>query len=459
MKARRSFRAGRRSRLAALGASGLVALVALGALVVGACDSGDDQTSRPPSSDAPDAPLDAAVADAAPGVADAADGADPLVDASALPVVCSVTPCAVEIAAGAESACIRMQDGTVRCWGSNAAGALGRGPDGGSNSATPAPVVGLANVTQLSGAFSDPGDAYCARRADGIAVCWGSNARGVLGRVNDAGVVTTSSPAPAPVAGLGTCTGVFVGHSVACATLASSDVACWGTNDAAQMPSHPLGADVVLGATKVALANPSAQLAIADRGTVARAANGALSSWGLRGDALGPQTGVLGREVSLASAPPGKIELANVSAIAGSIGRVCAIANGRVQCWGAGPTSGSDSVYPTPVGIGGKVAFVQTLSVGPRTVCATLSDGTAQCWGNNAKGQLGNGNADLEPLPVAVVGLAGRPVRLATMDGATCALLETGAVQCWGENTKGQLGIGSADALGHLAPKTVGLSP
>jgi alpha-tubulin suppressor-like RCC1 family protein len=449
MKAR-SLRAGVTASVA-FGA--FVALVAVVALAGVACDSGDDQTSRPPSFEAGDAALDTAVVDAAP------DRPDPLVDASALPVVCSVTPCAVEIAAGADSACVRMQDGTVRCWGSNAAGELGRGPDAGSMSATPAPVVGLANVTQLSGALSEPGDAYCARRSDGTAVCWGSNARGVLGRVKDGGVVTASSPTPAPVAGLGTCTAVFVGQSVACAALASSEVACWGTNDAAQIPGHPLGADVVLGATTFALANPSAQLAIADRGTVALAANGALSSWGLRGEALGPQTGVLGREVSLASAPPGKIELAVVSAVAGSIGRVCAIANGHVQCWGAGPTSGSDSVYPAPVGIGGKVAFVQTLSVGPRTVCATLSDGTAQCWGNNAKGQLGSGNAELQPLPVAVVGLAGRPVRLATMDGATCALLESGAVQCWGENTKGQLGIGTADALGHLAPQTVGLSP
>jgi hypothetical protein len=443
-----------------LTALGTAVSIAVAALVATACgSSGDDEPSPPPASEAGDATNEAGPNDAGVPTDANADAPDPLVDASAPPVVCSVTPCAVEIAAGGESACVRLDDGTVRCWGSNAAGELGRGPDGGGSPSAPAPVAGLEGVTQLSGAPSDPGDAYCARRADGTAVCWGANALGVLGRVTDAGVDTTSSSSPAPVTGVGACTGVFVGRSVACATFAGNDVACWGTNDAAQIPTQPLGADAPFAATTFTLPAPTAQLAVADRGTVAFTEGSALFSWGLRGDALGPMTGVLGREVSLASAGPGAIDLPLVSAIAGSIGRVCAIVNGRVSCWGAGPTSGSDSVYPTPIGIGGLVGFVQTLSVGPTTVCATLSDGTAQCWGNNAKGQLGNGNADLQPLPVTVQGLAGRPVRLATMNAATCALLETGSVQCWGDNTKGQLGLGSADALGHLEPKTVGLSP
>jgi alpha-tubulin suppressor-like RCC1 family protein len=449
-----------RSPRVVLGVVGTAAAIAVAALVATACDSSSGDTeSRPPPSGAGDAAEDTAVVDATLG--DVSDASAPRVDASAVPVVCSVTPCAVDIVAGAESVCARIEDGTVRCWGGNAAGELGRGPDGGSVSALAAPVVGLASVTQLSGAPSEAGDAYCAHRADGTALCWGSNALGVLGRVDDGGATTASSPTPAPVDGLGSCTSVSVGHSVGCATLASGEVACWGTNDAAQIPGRPVvvAGDPPFAATTFGLPGPSVQLAIADRGTVALAANGKVFSWGLRGTALGPSTGVLGREVSLAYAPPGEVDLADVSAVSGSIGRVCAIANGRVQCWGAGPTSGSDSVHPTLVGIGGPVGFVQTLSVGPRTVCATLSDGTAQCWGNNAKGQLGNGNTDLQPLPVAVTGLGGRPVRMATMDAATCALLSTGAVQCWGENTKGQLGIGTADALGHLVPKTVELAP
>ena len=81
------------------------------------------------------------------------------------------------------------------------------------------------------------------------------------------------------------------------------------------------------------------------------------------------------------------------------------------------------------------------------------------CWGDNAYGQLGGGDAEVRATPVFVESLAGAPVRFALMDTATCALLQDGTVQCWGQNDKGQLGSGTADALPHFEPKTVVLTP
>jgi len=435
-------------------ASGLV--LALSAVVATACDSGDEAHASPPGEDAGDTAPDTGIADAGPGDT---SSADPLVDAAPEPVSCAVTPCTVEIAAGADSACVRVDDGRVQCWGSNGSGELGRGPDASGSSNAPAPVVELADATQLSGSASAPGDAYCALRTGGSAVCWGSNANGVLGRADDDGApVVESSPTPAPVFGLGAARAVAAGHFVSCALLAGNDVACWGANDAAQIPALPREPGLALPATTFTLPGAAKQLAVSDRGTVALTETG-LVSWGLQGDPLGPQTGVLGREVSTEVGPPAKIELAHVSAIAGSRGRVCAIANGRVYCWGAGPTAGSDSVYPTPVGVGGPIAHAQTIAVGPRSACATLSDGSAWCWGDNSRGQLGGGSIELHPVPVRVQKLAGRPVRMAVMDATTCAILSSGAVQCWGQNDKGQLGTGAADALPHLEPQNVVLTP
>ena len=234
---------------------------------------------------------------------------------------------------------------------------------------------------------------------------------------------------------------------------------CWGTNEAAQLPDRPNDSPDAFPAVPVVLDAGVVQLGIADRGTIALTAEAKLLSWGLRGAALGPDTGVLGREDSLDRALPGSIDLAHVSALSASIGRACAIANGRVLCWGAGPSEGSDSVYPTPTGIGGDLAFAQSLSVGPKTVCATLSDGLSRCWGDNSKGQLGTGNTDLQPIPVLVQKLSGRAVRMATMDGTTCAILTTGAVQCWGQNDRGQLGTGATDGQSSLTPRNVELSP
>lgn len=82
--------------------------------------------------------------------------------------------------------------------------------------------------------------------------------------------------------------------------------------------------------------------------------------------------------------------------------------------------------------------------------CATLSDGTTWCWGNNQYGTLGNGTAtSAEPFGVAkatgpIVLPSGDPPR--SIEGGVahnCALLESGAVYCWGVNDHGQLGNGT----------------
>jgi hypothetical protein len=41
------------------------------------------------------------------------------------------------------------------------------------------------------------------------------------------------------------------------------------------------------------------------------------------------------------------------------------------------------------------------------------------------------------------------------MDDATCALLVDGSVECWGDNTCGQLGLGARDDLVHPTPTKV----
>jgi hypothetical protein len=427
-----------------------------GAFMTG-CTSPEDERARA-THDAGDASSNDASSPSEDANGAPSDAGAILVDASVPAVSCAATPCAVEIAAGFDSACVRLSDGTVRCWGSNAAGELGRGDVADSSATAPAPVIGLNDVIQLSGSASLPGDVYCALRSGGAVVCWGSNENGVLGRSSDGEVDITSSGTPAPIAGLATATGVFAGHHVACATLAGNDVACWGSNAAAQIPGHAFGGGELFGATAFSIGAKSKTLALADRGTVALTDRG-LVSWGRSGDPLGPGTGVLGREASTDVSSPEAIELAHVSAVVANAGRACAVANGRVFCWGAGPISGSDSVYPTYAGVGSTTIYAQTLAVGPRSACATTSDGAAICWGDNTRGQLGGGDFDLKPTPVRVQKLAGTPVRMAVMKATTCAILATGAVQCWGQNDKGQLGTGTADALPHLEPQDVVLTP
>jgi alpha-tubulin suppressor-like RCC1 family protein len=112
------------------------------------------------------------------------DGAtDAAADVSLPPLPERSPPAA--ISAGGAQGCARLEDSTVRCWGSNRVGELGSGQPG-EGGFTPVTVIAspgasssnpLQNVRSIeSGAAST-----CAILADRSLRCWGSNASGALG--------------------------------------------------------------------------------------------------------------------------------------------------------------------------------------------------------------------------------------------------------------------------------------
>jgi len=93
----------------------------------------------------------------------------------------------------------------------------------------------------------------------------------------------------------------------------------------------------------------------------------------------------------------------------------------------------------TPLPAEGGLNRVMALTAGAMHTCVLLEAGTVQCWGENSFGQLGNGMTTAHATPVEVSRLRG-VTALAAGANHTCALLATGTVQCWGENSFGQLG-------------------
>jgi alpha-tubulin suppressor-like RCC1 family protein len=80
--------------------------------------------------------------------------------------------------------------------------------------------------------------------------------------------------------------------------------------------------------------------------------------------------------------------------------------------------------------------------------CALLSTGAVECWGLNGDGELGNGSTTgpdcggyCSGTPVAV-GSITNATAISAGGSHTCALLSTGAVECWGYNADGNLGNG-----------------
>jgi cysteine-rich repeat protein len=145
---------------------------------------------------------------------------------SALPVAVTGLGAVDEVEVGQEFACART-GGAVQCWGDNDNRQSGEA-SGTADQSVPVTLVGLADATdiELGGNFG------CALRTGGVVSCWGDNLAGQLGT----GIAGTDSATPAPVVGLPStpATQLVVGQNHACA-LAGTELWCWGDNAHGQL--------------------------------------------------------------------------------------------------------------------------------------------------------------------------------------------------------------------------------
>jgi alpha-tubulin suppressor-like RCC1 family protein len=140
------------------------------------------------------------------------------------------------------------------------------------------------------------------------------------------------------------------------------------------------------------------------------------------------------------------------------------LSTGAVRCWGyanngqLGYGNNHDvGAYPTmlpvtagDINVGGKV--IQIVA-GRNHTCALLDMGAVRCWGRGSGGQLGYGNVDHvgddeSPASTGEFSVAGNVIQIAAGGDHTCALFYTGAVRCWGNNDYGMLGYSHTYTIG-----------
>ncbi len=382
---------------------------------------------------------------------------------------CSMT-CAstviVDMAAGQHHMCVVFETGVVRCWGPGDSGALGQGnllALGDMPGELPVMDVQVGGkVVQLSA-----GDQYtCARLDTGTVRCWGRNGNGQLGYGNLDSLGDNADELPPLDVDLGaSALEIASGGGHTCAIVTGGEVRCWGAAHAGQL-GYWMYTDAGLSAPEdldvPGLVNIK-HLSLGYTHSCALQQDGKVRCWGYNGDAqlgLGHNTNV---GVSEGDMPPPTIELGGpIMGIAAGYDHTCAVReDGAVLCWGSGSqgklgTGEQMTVGDTPgevvkpVNLGGPAKQVVT---GQEHTCALMLDGKVKCWGSGQYGRLGYGttaaidNADEFPPPD--VDLGGDATLLASHFGnRTCALLVDNTVRCWGVNGAGQLGLGHTELIG-----------
>jgi alpha-tubulin suppressor-like RCC1 family protein len=364
---------------------------------------------------------------------------------SDVPVYVTGVRDAISIAAGSDVSCAILTGDDLKCWGDNYVGQLGTGNF--TDSLVPAQVSGLTSgVEEVS-----LGESYgCAliESPGATVVCWGNaEGYGSLGNGN----YNEDDPFPTTVFGLQTPPaggGVTIPYQIsagtfhACVVLYSGKVLCWGAGDDGDL-GDGTNLDVAIPTPTIGLPEPAGSVNTVSAGVGTSCA--VTSSF--NADCWGIDTGNGSFASQLSAVPVTSLPAGGVVQVSASNGGCALTVQGALKCWGynafGAVGDGTTTNRSSPVDVKGMSSAVLQVSTNSLDTCDLVFNGGAFCWGWNKDGQLGDGTTSDSHTPVAVKSL---PVQLAQIGVGvefSCALTFAGPVQCWGDNSVGELGDGS----------------
>lgn len=352
---------------------------------------------------------------------------------------------AVDVWMGQRFTCIERRDGTISCLGDNRSGQLGDGTTNDAPVLAPVDVIGFGpdgdTATDVALGF----DSACVVTSGREVFCWGANEAGQLG---DGTLVMR--PVPQRVPGLNSIIDVSSGSNHTCTVAVSGEIQCFGGNAAGQLGDNTndgrnTPAPVVDDLEGV-------QVSCGSGFTCAILMDNNVACWG------GGLSGENGNSMFMNTERPdnvGGISGIPLALTTGGDNSCVAFADGTVRCWGAadfgrlgdgGASGGADQFMAVPVPA---LAGVTQVANGPTAPHACVNaGGDVLCWGGNRFGQVGDANVGI-PRPVPFeVSLPSAAIAVETGGVSSCAVLDTGRVYCWGENARGQLGDGTTDDRG-----------
>ncbi|WP_142116370.1 Ig-like domain repeat protein [Salinispora arenicola] len=349
------------------------------------------------------------------------------------------------------SAAIRASD-TYFAWGDNSNGQLGNGTTTGSS--TPVDVDLPAGMTIT--AVAAGGLHSLALTSTGAVLAWGRNVSGQLGNGDS---TNRSTPVEVSLPAGVTITAVAAGAFHSLALTSAGAVLAWGENLHGQLGnggttdrSTPVEVSLPAGVTITAVAAGAAY-------SLALTSTGAVLAWGDNSN------GQLGNGTTTGSSTPVDVDLPAGMTIttvaAGAAHSLALTSTGAALAWGNnadGQLGNGDTISSsTPVDVDLPAGVtITTVAAGGLHSLAPTAAGAVVAWGRNVSGQLGNGTTTGSSTPVDVDLPAGATITaIAAGFDYGLALTTAGAVVAWGRNFSGQLGNG--DTTNRSTPVDVDL--
>ena len=234
--------------------------------------------------------------------------------------------------------CGLFADASMKCWGYNTYGQLGRGNT--TTSKTPV-AVELSGISQISVGYEHT----CARKGE-EAYCWGYN---TSGQVGDGTTSNVTSPALVIESGVAS---IAAGYLHTCAVMTDGTAMCWGDGLNGKLGNNSAGDVSVptmvldIDGAGASLTNV-AEVCAGGQHTCARLNDGRVACWG---DNANGQLGTGNTTDSLVpKLVPGIVSATKL--VCGYV-HTCVIDNGYVKCWGdnayrqVGNASTADATTP-----------------------------------------------------------------------------------------------------------------